>query len=89
MMSTWKEMRRRVSIKKKLKKMKLANRARLTELAIHGVEAMEEEPGPSKKCLQKSQGPPKKSLHKSRGMIERCERLNTCVAKADSDADDF
>jgi hypothetical protein len=41
-----------MSIKKKLKKMKLANRARLTELAIHGVEAMEEEPGPSKNVFK-------------------------------------
>jgi hypothetical protein len=40
----------------------ISDGARLTELATRGVEVMEEEPGPSKICLQKSQGPPKKSL---------------------------
>jgi hypothetical protein len=39
--------------------------ARHTELATRDVELMEEEQGPSKKCLQKSQGPPKKSIRKS------------------------
>jgi hypothetical protein len=39
--------------------------ARLTELATRDVELMEEEQGPSKKCLQKSQGRPKKSIQKS------------------------
>jgi hypothetical protein len=50
---------------------------------------MKEEQDPSKKCFQKSQGPPKKSIQKSQRMIERCERLNACVAEADSNADDF
>jgi hypothetical protein len=63
--------------------------ARLTELATPGVELMEEEQGPSKKCLPKSQGPPKKNIRKSQRMTERCERLNACVAEANSDADDF
>jgi hypothetical protein len=40
----------------------ISDGARLTELATHGVQVMEEELGPSKKRLQKSQGPPKKSL---------------------------
>jgi hypothetical protein len=39
--------------------------ARLIELDTCGVEVMEDEQGPSKKCLQKSQGPPKKGLRKS------------------------
>jgi hypothetical protein len=39
--------------------------ARLTDLATRGIEVMEEESGPSKKCLRKSQGSPKKSLQKS------------------------
>jgi hypothetical protein len=43
----------------------ISDGARLTKLATHGVEVMEEESGPSKKYLQKSQGPPKKSLQKS------------------------
>jgi hypothetical protein len=40
----------------------ISDGARLTELATRGVEVMEEEPGPSKICLQKSQGSPKNSL---------------------------
>jgi hypothetical protein len=55
--------------------------AGLTKLATHDVELMEEEPGPSKKCLQKS-----KQLAKKQ---ERRERLNARVAEVDSDADDF
>jgi hypothetical protein len=51
------------------------------ELATCDVELIEEEPGPSKKCLQKSKWLAEKQ--------ERCERLNVCVAEADSDADDF
>jgi hypothetical protein len=43
----------------------ISDRARLTELATHDVELMEEEQGPSKKHFQKSQGPPKKSIQKS------------------------
>jgi hypothetical protein len=53
----------------------------LTELATHDVELMEEEPGPSKKCLRKL-----------KHVIERQEmreRLDACVTKADSDTDDF
>jgi hypothetical protein len=42
---------------------------------------MEEEPDPSKKCIQKSKCIAKKQ--------EWCERLNAHVAEADSDADDF
>jgi hypothetical protein len=42
---------------------------------------MEEEPGPSKKCLQKS-----KQLAEKQ---ERREQLNACVVEIDSDADDF
>jgi hypothetical protein len=56
----------------------ISDGARLIELATRGVEVMEEEPGPSKKRLRKSQR-----------MIERCEQLNTHVAEADSDADNF
>jgi hypothetical protein len=67
----------------------ISDGARLTELATRGLEVMEEESGPSKKCLRKSQGPPKKSLQKSQRMIKRRERLNTRVTEADSDADDF
>jgi hypothetical protein len=43
----------------------ISDGARLTELATHGIEVMEEESGPSKKCLRKSQGPPNKSFQKS------------------------
>jgi hypothetical protein len=39
--------------------------ARLTKLATRNIELMEEEQGPSRKCLQKSQGPPKKCIRKS------------------------
>jgi hypothetical protein len=42
----------------------VSDRARLTELAIHDIELIEEEQGPSKKCLRKSQVPPKKSIQK-------------------------
>jgi hypothetical protein len=63
--------------------------ARLIELATRDIELMEEEQGPSKKHFQKSQGPLMKSIQKSQRMIERRERLNACVAEADSDVDDF
>jgi hypothetical protein len=43
----------------------ISDGARLTKLATRDVELMEEEQGPSRKCLQKSQGPPKKSIQKS------------------------
>jgi hypothetical protein len=54
---------------------------RLVELATRDIELMDDEPGPSKKCLQKS-----KQLAEKQ---ERRDRLNARVAKADSDADDF
>jgi hypothetical protein len=52
-----------------------------TELATRDVELMEEEPGPSKKCLRKS----KRLTEK----LEMRERLNTRVAEVGSDIDDF
>jgi hypothetical protein len=90
MMSTWKEMRR-MSIKKKLKKVKTSRylMGQDSELATHGVEVMEEESGPSKKMSLKITWSPKKRLQKSQQMIERRERLNTRVIEADSDVDDF
>jgi hypothetical protein len=42
---------------------------------------MQEEPGPSKKCLRKSQ----RNIERQ----ERCEQLDAHVTEADSDADDF
>jgi hypothetical protein len=74
---------------KEHKNFTVSDGARLTELATRDIELMEEEQGTSKKHLQKSQGPPKKSIQKLQRMIERRERLNACVAEADSDADDF
>jgi hypothetical protein len=50
---------------KEHKNFTVSDGAKLTELATHDVELMEEEQGPSKKFLQKSQGPPKKSIQKS------------------------
>jgi hypothetical protein len=55
--------------------------AGLTELATRDVELMEDEPGPSKKCIRKS----KRLAEKQ----ERHERLNARVVEADSNADDF
>jgi hypothetical protein len=55
--------------------------AGLAELATRDVELMEEEPGPSKKRIQKSKRVAKR--HKKR------ERLNARVAEADSDSDGF
>jgi hypothetical protein len=55
--------------------------AGLTKLATRDVEIMEEEPGPSKKHLQKS----KRLAEKQ----ERHEQLNVRVAEADSDANNF
>jgi hypothetical protein len=60
MMHTWKHMTlvmSFMSIKKKLKDTKVSlylMGVGLVELATHDVELMGEEPGPSKKCLQKS-----------------------------------
>jgi hypothetical protein len=59
----------------------ISDRTWLVELATRDVELMEDEPGPSKKCLQKSK--------RLVGKQERCDQLNACVAEADSDADDF
>jgi hypothetical protein len=59
----------------------VSDRARLAELATRDVELMEEEPGPSKKRLQKS-----KWLNEKH---ERRKWLNAHVAEADLDADDF
>jgi hypothetical protein len=50
---------------KEHKNFMVSDGARLIELATRDVELMEEEQGPSKKCLRKSQGPPKKSIQKS------------------------
>jgi hypothetical protein len=50
---------------KEHKNFTVSDGARVTELATRDVELMEEEQGPSKKCLRKSQGPPKKSIQKS------------------------
>jgi hypothetical protein len=59
----------------------ISDGAGLIELATHDTELMEEEPGPSKKHLQKS----KRLTEKQ----ERCEWFNACVAEADSNTDDF
>jgi hypothetical protein len=53
----------------------------LTELYTGDIEFLDEEAGPSKKCLQKS----KRLLERQ----ERCERLDARVVEAGSDADDF
>jgi hypothetical protein len=55
--------------------------AELAELVTHDVELMKEEPGPSKKRVQKS----KRLI----GKQERRESLDPHVAEPDSDADDF
>jgi hypothetical protein len=55
--------------------------AGLIELDTGDVELLDEEAGPSKKCLKKS----KRLLERQ----ERCERLDTHATKADLDADDF
>jgi hypothetical protein len=55
--------------------------AELTELATRDVKLMEDEPGPSKKHLQKSKWLTEKQ--------EQHDQLNARVAEADSDADDF
>jgi hypothetical protein len=56
--------------------------AGLVELATRDVELMEEEESsPSMKCLQKSQ----RIIERE----QRRSRLNACVAKADSDVDNF
>jgi hypothetical protein len=55
MTSTWKEMRRTMSIKKKSKNMKISRYlkgVRLTELATRNIELMEEERGPSKNVFK-------------------------------------
>jgi hypothetical protein len=55
MTSTWKEMRRTMSIKKKSKNMKISRYlkgVRLTELATRNIELMEEEQGPSKNVFK-------------------------------------
>jgi hypothetical protein len=59
----------------------VSDRVGLTELATRDVELMEDESGPSKKCLRKS----KRLAEKQ----EWHDRLNARVAEADSDADDF
>jgi hypothetical protein len=59
----------------------ISDGVKLTELATHDVELMEEEPRPSKKRLRKSKRVAEKQ--------ERHERLNTHVAKADSNVVDF
>jgi hypothetical protein len=59
----------------------LSNSAGLTKLATRDIELMEEEPGPSKICLQKS----KCVIERQ----ERPERLDAHVTEVDSDADDF
>jgi hypothetical protein len=59
----------------------ISDGAGLTELATHDIELVEEEPGPSKKRLQKLKWLAEKQ--------EMRERLNARVAEADSDADDF
>jgi hypothetical protein len=55
--------------------------ARLIELATRDTDLMEEEPGPSKKCLWKSKCVAERQ--------ESHERLDACVTDADSDTDDF
>jgi hypothetical protein len=55
MTSTWKEMRRTMSIKKKSKNTKISRYlkgVRLTELATCNIELMEEEQGPSKNVFK-------------------------------------
>jgi hypothetical protein len=55
MTSTWKEMRRTMSIKKKSKNTKISQYlkgVRLTELATCNIELMEEEQGPSKNVFK-------------------------------------
>jgi hypothetical protein len=55
MTSTWKEMRRTMSIKKKSKNTKISRYlkgVRLTELATRNIELMEEEQGPSKNVFK-------------------------------------
>jgi hypothetical protein len=59
----------------------ISDGAGLTELDTDDVELLDEEAGPSNKRLQKS----KHLLRRQ----ERRERLDACVAEADSDADDF
>jgi hypothetical protein len=59
----------------------VSDRTGLTELDTGDVELLDEEAGPSKKCLQKS----KRLLERQ----ERRERVDAHVTKADSDADDF
>jgi hypothetical protein len=59
----------------------ISDRASLVELATEDAELLEEEPCPSKKCLQKS-----KCLFKRH---EQRERLDACVIEADSNADNF
>jgi hypothetical protein len=59
----------------------VSDRAGLTKLATRDVEFVEEEPGPSKKCIQKSKCVTERQ--------ERHERLDTCVLEIDSDVDDF
>jgi hypothetical protein len=58
--------------------------AGLTELATHNADLMQEEPGPSKKLLQKSQ----RNIERQERR-ERHERLDAHVVEADSDVDDF
>jgi hypothetical protein len=55
--------------------------ARCAKLATRDVELTEEEPGPSKKCIQKSKRLTKKQ--------ERRKCINACVTEADLDADNF
>jgi hypothetical protein len=55
--------------------------AGLVELATRNIDLMQEEPGPSKKHLQK--------LQHNIERQERRERLDACVAETYSDADDF
>jgi hypothetical protein len=59
----------------------VSDRVGIEELATRDVELMEEEIGPSKKCLLKSKGLAAKQ--------ERHELLNAHVAEVDSDADNF
>jgi hypothetical protein len=55
--------------------------AGLIELATSDAKLLDEEVGPSKKCLQKS----KRLLERQ----ERCEPLDAHVMESYSDADDF
>jgi hypothetical protein len=59
----------------------VSDRAGLVELATRDVELMEEEPGPSKKCIWKSNCVTKRQ--------EMHERLNARVTEVDSNAKDF